>query len=60
MTNEELIKKLQKLPADATVKIIQEDLSGERYFDVNTIENMSRVLVTSSGFETVETIILGI
>ena len=60
MTTKELIEKLQTLPEDATVKIIQEDLSGERFFDVNTVENLSRVLITTAGVETVETVVLGI
>ncbi|AYG00001.1 hypothetical protein [Lactococcus allomyrinae] len=60
MTTAELIEKLSKLPQDATVKIIQEDMSGERFFDVNTVENLARVRVTTAGVETVETVIIGI
>ena len=60
MKTEELIEKLQQLPKEATVKIIQEDRSGERFFDVNTIEQLSRVLITTEGVETVETVVLGI
>ena len=37
MTTQELIETLQKFPAEATVKIIQNDISGERFFDVNTV-----------------------
>ncbi|MCL2112658.1 hypothetical protein [Lactococcus protaetiae] len=60
MTTAELIEKLSKLPQDVTVKIIQEDMSGERFFDVNTVENLARVRVTTAGVETVETVIIGI
>ena len=54
MTTQELIETLQKFPAEATVKIIQNDISGERFFDVNTVENLARVRVT------VDTVIIGI
>lgn len=32
MTTQELIETLQKFPAEATVKIIQNDISGDRFF----------------------------
>ncbi|WP_223804500.1 hypothetical protein [Lactococcus kimchii] len=48
------------MPQDATVKIIQNDLSGERFFDVNTVENLARVRITTAGVETVDTVIIGI
>lgn len=60
MTTKELIEKLQELPQDATVKIIQEDISGERFFDPNTVETLTRVRVTSGGVEQVQTVIIGI
>ncbi|RZI48821.1 hypothetical protein EQJ87_04855 [Lactococcus kimchii] len=60
MTTQELIETLQKMPQDATVKIIQNDLSGERFFDVNTVENLARVRITTAGVETVDTVIIGI
>lgn len=60
MTTEELITKLQQLPKEANVKIIQEDASGERYFDVYTVENLTRVRMTTAGAETVETVVIGI
>lgn len=30
------------------------------FFDVNTVENLARVRVTTAGVETVETVIIGI
>ncbi|ARE18583.2 hypothetical protein LLD17_09010 [Lactococcus cremoris] len=60
MTTQELIETLQKFPPEATVKIIQNDISGDRFFDVNTVENLARVRVTTAGIETVETVIIGI
>ncbi|WP_461220872.1 hypothetical protein [Lactococcus cremoris] len=54
------IETLQKFPPEATVKIIQNDISGDRFFDVNTVENLARVRVTTAGVETVETVIIGI
>ena len=38
MTTQELIETLQKFPPEATVKNIQNDISGDRFFDVNTVE----------------------
>ena len=34
--------------------------SGDRFFDVNTVENLARVRVTTVGVETVDTVIIGI
>jgi len=60
MTTQELINRLQEMPMDANVKIIQEDSSGERFFDLETVENMTRLLMTTEGIEKVETVIIGI
>lgn len=60
MTTKELIELLEKFPQEASVKIIQEDLSGERFFDVNTVESLERIRVTTAGIETIETVIIGI
>lgn len=60
MTNKELIARLQELPQEANVKILQEDLSGERYFDLESVENLTRLLMTTEGIEQVETVVLGI
>ena len=60
MTTQELFETLQKFPPEATVKIILTVISGDRFFDVNTVENLARVRVTTAGVETVETVIIGI
>ncbi|MFC4652213.1 hypothetical protein ACFO26_04765 [Lactococcus nasutitermitis] len=60
MTTQELITILKEQPQNATVKIIQEDITGERFFDINTVENLIRIRMTTSGAEQVETVVIGI
>ncbi|MDR0199145.1 MAG: hypothetical protein LBI43_01035 [Streptococcaceae bacterium] len=60
MTTQELIATLTALPQDATVKIIQEDATDERFFDVTSVENLTRTRITTAGVETVDTVVIGI